>query len=149
MRRSGNVPRLLVLAACGAMLAAGCVRQALPRSPGDPSRKLTATSYFESGTELFAGLAYRFGLAGDSKGFSELGSLADAGGGLEAIVDGELKCEQGSASIFRCHEVDLVFRSRSLVLGASISATALACVLALLLLRVRRAWRERSLSPPA
>ncbi|MEE9208749.1 MAG: choice-of-anchor B family protein, partial [Gemmatimonadota bacterium] len=71
------------------------------------------------GTELFAGLAYRFGLAGDSKGFSELGSLADAGGGLEAIVDGELKCEQGSASIFRCHEVDLVSYIPPAGLGAA------------------------------
>ncbi len=71
------------------------------------------------GTELFAGLAYRFGLAGGSEGFSELGSLADAGGGLEAIAGEELKCEAGSASIFGCHEVDLVSYTPPADLGAA------------------------------
>ncbi|MEN8143900.1 MAG: choice-of-anchor B family protein [Gemmatimonadota bacterium] len=71
------------------------------------------------GTELFAGLAYRFVLAGDAKGFSELGSLADAGGGLEAITGEELKCEEGSASIFGCHEVDLVSYTPPADLGAA------------------------------
>ncbi len=52
-------PWLPGIVAVGMLMTSGCVRQAQPRSPDDPSRKLTGTSYFESGKDVFIGVDVR------------------------------------------------------------------------------------------
>ncbi len=59
MASSMTRPGLSGLVAVAILLASGCVRQAQPRRPDDPSRKLTGTSYFESGRDLFIGVDVR------------------------------------------------------------------------------------------
>ncbi len=49
---------LPIVAIC-MLLASGCIRQAQPRNPDDPSRKLTGTSYFETGEDVFIGVDVR------------------------------------------------------------------------------------------
>ncbi len=59
------------------------------------------------GGDFFEGTGYLYRLAPDGR-WSAAGTLIDEASGMEAIVDGQVDCDDGKARMFTCSEVDLV-----------------------------------------
>jgi choice-of-anchor B domain-containing protein len=60
------------------------------------------------GADFFEGTGYLYARDAATSTWREAGSIVDATPGLEPIVGGERRCENGRAGIFDCSEVDLV-----------------------------------------